>query len=91
MTFRLGALPGPTPGPPSPPRPRGRLLAPMVDDPLLLLPEEEVPREGAHVTRDYQLARCMDGGTYLWLARRKTTGRGEGSSGLRFDITEPSV
>ena len=27
--------------------------------------------------------------TYLWLGRRKTVGRGEGSSGLRFDTTEP--
>jgi hypothetical protein len=40
------------------------------------------------VTRAYQLARWIDGGTYLWLGRRKTVGRGEGSSGLRFDTTE---
>jgi hypothetical protein len=88
MSFRLGALPRITP--PGPPlKPRGRLLAPMAKDPKLLLREDEVPREGARVTRAYQLARWMDGGTYLWLGRRKAVGRGEGSSGLRFDTADP--
>jgi len=90
MTFRLGALPRVTPGGPvTPLRPRGRLLQPMVKDPRVTLREDEVPREGARVTRAYQLARWIDGTTHLWLARRKTVGRGEGSSGLRFDTTEP--
>ena len=61
------------------------------DHDLIQMPEEEVPREGARITRAYQLARWMDGSTYLWLGRRKTVGRGEGSSGLRFDTTEPSA
>jgi hypothetical protein len=47
--------------------------------------EEEIPREGVRVTRSYQLARWQDGSTYLWIGRRKEVGRGEGSSGLRFD------
>jgi hypothetical protein len=51
----------------------------------LLLHDEEVPREGARVTRHYQLARWLDGSTLLWASRRKQVGRGEGSSGLRFD------
>jgi hypothetical protein len=90
MTFRLGALPRVTAGGPvTPLRPRGRLLQPMVKDPRVTLREDEVPREGARVTRAYQLARWIDGTTHLWLARRKTVGRGEGSSGLRFDTTEP--
>ena len=85
MSFRLGALPRVTP--PGPPlKPRGRLLAPMAKDPKLTLREDGVPRECARVTRAYQLARWMDGGTYLWLGRRKAVGRGEGSSGLRFDV-----
>ncbi|CAN5664365.1 hypothetical protein BH18ACI4_BH18ACI4_06700 [soil metagenome] len=29
-----------------------------------------------------------DGSTHLWLGRRKAVGRGEGSSGLRFDSVE---
>jgi hypothetical protein len=51
----------------------------------LSLFDEEVPREGARITRYYQLGRWVDGSTFAWVANRKTTGRGEGSSGLRFD------
>lgn len=50
--------------------------------------EEEIPREGARVTRTFQYARWLDGTPLLWIGRRKTVGRGEGSSGLRFDVTE---
>ena len=51
----------------------------------LLLYDEEVPREGVHVTRTSRLARWIDGSTWVWTAFRKQVGRGEGSSGLRFD------
>ena len=44
--------------------------------------------QGARVTRAYQLARWMDGSTFLWLGRRKVVGRGEGSSGLRYDVMD---
>jgi len=47
--------------------------------------EEEIPREGIRVTRNYQLTRWHDGSTHLWIGRRKRVGSGEGSSGLRFD------
>jgi hypothetical protein len=67
-------------------RPRGRILEP--DRPDFSLFEEEVPRAGARVTRSYQYARWVDGSTVLWLGRRKGAGRGEGSSGLRFDSLE---
>ncbi|MEP7304358.1 MAG: hypothetical protein ABJA98_02460 [Acidobacteriota bacterium] len=50
--------------------------------------EEEIPREGCRVTRSYQYARWFDGSPLLWIGRRKTIGRGEGSSGLRFDVVE---
>lgn len=62
--------------------PLGRILEPTRE---LELREEEVPREGARVTRAYQYARWVDGLTHLWVGRRKQPGRGEGSSGLRFD------
>jgi hypothetical protein len=61
---------------------QGRILG--VPGPLLLF-DEEVPRAGAYVTAAYQYARWIDGSTHLWLGRRKTAGRGEGSSGLRYD------
>jgi hypothetical protein len=48
--------------------------------------EEEVPRCGARLERTPQYARWSDGSSHLWIGRRKTTGRGEGFSGLRFDI-----
>ncbi len=51
--------------------------------------EEEVPREGAYVTRAFQYARWINGETYLWFGRRKGVGRGECSSGLQFDRLEP--
>lgn len=66
---------------------RGRILTP---DPgrALALYEEEVPREGVRVTRSYQYTRWCDGSTHVWIGRRKQIGRGEGSSGLRFDVVE---
>lgn len=54
----------------------------------LELYEEEVPRAGALVARIYQYTRWIDGSTHLWIGRQKRTGKGEGSSGLRFDIIE---
>lgn len=56
--------------------------------PFLLLYDEEVPREGIRVTRHYQMARWINGATFAWLAHRKRVGKGEGSSGLRFDTIE---
>ncbi len=49
------------------------------------LAEEEVPRAGRIVDRAFKRARWIDGTTFLWIGRRSTTGRGEGSSGLVFD------
>jgi hypothetical protein len=47
--------------------------------------EEEVPRAGVYVERAWQRARWIRGRTLTWVGRRKTAGRGEGSSGLGFD------
>ena len=51
--------------------------------------EEEVPREGLRVRRVPSIARWLDGTPYAWLSRRVGAGRGEGSSGLQFDIAVP--
>ncbi len=56
-----------------------------LDPPLLWLNEESVPRSGVKVVLTRQRARWIDGRTYVWLGRKVTSGRGEGSSGLRFD------
>lgn len=47
--------------------------------------EEEVPSTGVLVTRRAQRTRWYGGRTYLWMGRARETGRGEASSGLRFD------
>jgi hypothetical protein len=69
--------------------PQGVLLD--TADGVLELYEEEVPRAGAQVRRAYRFARWMDGSGHLWLGRVKSSGRGEGSSGLRFDALEPTT
>jgi hypothetical protein len=66
--------------------PLGRILEPERRD--LTLFEEEVPRGGVRVTRQFEYTRWVDGRTFLWLARRKVAGAGESSSGLRFDLVE---
>jgi hypothetical protein len=71
-------------GTPSLVLPKGRVL-PGVKE----LREQEVPRTGVRITRVANRSRWLDGSTHLWIARRKTSGRGEGSSGLRFDIAIP--
>ena len=50
-----------------------------------LLYDEEVPREGARITRQRRMARWMDGSTWLWTSFRNQVGTGEGSSQLKFD------
>lgn len=55
----------------------------------LVLPEEEVPTAGVVVRRRWFLARSADGGRHAWAARSVATGRGEGASGLRFDVAAP--
>ncbi|MFZ2899167.1 MAG: hypothetical protein WA004_11120 [Saprospiraceae bacterium] len=50
--------------------------------------EEEIPRAGIMIKRSYQYARWADGATFLWIGRKKTIGKGEGWSGLRFDVVE---
>ena len=70
--------------------PRGSLLrldpnAPVATD-YLRIEEEEVPRDGIELTRAFNYARDAQGRALLWIGRRKKTGRGEGASGLRFDV-----
>lgn len=69
-------------------RARGVLLNPSGKG--LALFDEEVPREGARITRNAQQARWFGGSTVLWLGLRNSVGKGEGESGLRFDIADDS-
>jgi hypothetical protein len=67
----------------SAPHAKGRILAPEAP---LVLNDEEVPRSGARVDRAVQYTRWTDGSTHLWIGRKREPGRGEASSGLRFDV-----
>jgi hypothetical protein len=51
----------------------------------LALFDEEVPRAGVKVTRQFEHTRWLAGSAVLWIGLRKQVGRGEGSSALRFD------
>jgi len=61
---------------------QGELLNAVVN---LRLFDEEVPREGVKVTRQFERTRWIGGSTLLWVGLKKQVGRGEGSSALRFD------
>lgn len=65
---------------------RGQLLT-EVPAPYFIN-EEEVPRAGIMVQRNWQRTRWVNGKTYLWMARYKEAGKGEGASDLKFDQVE---
>ena len=69
-------------------RPQGTILGHNFEG-TYFVHEEEVPRAGAMLTKNYQRARWHDGKVCVWLGRRKRTGRGEGNSGLAFDQIKP--
>jgi hypothetical protein len=48
--------------------------------------DEEVPREGKRLQRFWQYGRWHDGSRHLWCGREVMAGRGEGNSGLRYDL-----
>ncbi len=86
---RAAALRIPTDGgAPTAIQPVARVLTPSHADqnPIYRIREEEIPREGAEVTRRVERARWIDGSTHLWIARKRRPGAGEGRSGLTFDI-----
>ncbi|HTI12873.1 MAG TPA: hypothetical protein VL832_30115 [Puia sp.] len=67
-------------------RPRTSLLQEGLADKLpYFIPEEEVPRSGILVSQSFKRTRWANGKVFVWYGARKTTGRGEGSSGLGFD------
>jgi hypothetical protein len=75
LQMRRGRLPTATGGP----------AGQMLGYPALTIFLEELPQEGVHLERFYRYARGLDGSTLIWIGRQRSTGRGEGRSGLRFD------
>jgi hypothetical protein len=91
IQLQRAALPRILEGDPNPPvkvQPRTVLLRQGLDETpaqTYFVAEEEVPRAGTRVLQSYQRTRWTDGRVVTWLRVRRQTGRGEGSSGLRFD------
>ncbi len=84
--LQRAALPRFIEGHPNPQKIRPRTTLLRHDMPhQYLIHEEEVPRAGAAVSQCYQRTRLPDGSVVTWYGARKSTGRGEGSSGLAFD------
>jgi hypothetical protein len=67
---------------------RGALGEILTPDRRLLVHEEEIPLAGIRVIRRFQSARDQNGRLHTWVGRRKGPGRGEGGSGLAFDVLE---
>lgn len=94
IDLQRAALPRIIPGDINPPEkvePRTGLLRHGLDLPVpapYFLRENEVGRAGTRVRQSFQRTRWYDGKVYTWLGIRKSTGRGEGSSGLAFDYLE---
>jgi hypothetical protein len=92
IQLQRAALPRILEGDPDPAvkvEPRTGLLRHGLDDKPAapyFLHEEEVSRAGTRVLRSYQRTRWTDGRVYTWLRVRRQAGRGEGYSGLAFDL-----
>lgn len=95
IQLRRAAMPRIIDGDPDPPkkiRPRTNLLRHGLDfdEPETYdLYEEEVRRTGVQVAQSFQRTRWYNGQVFTWFGARKRTGRGERSSGLRFDQILP--
>lgn len=89
IRLQRAALPRVIPRNPNRPekiRPRTALLREgMADGMPFYVNEEEITRAGTDVRQTYQRTRWYDGRCVVWLGARKSTGRGEGASNLRFD------
>ena len=87
IQLQRAALPSAVDG--RPVRPRTALLREGLDQPPAapyFLNEEEVTQTGTTLGVAYNRTRWRDGRVAVWLSARRGTGRGSGSSGLRFDF-----
>jgi hypothetical protein len=88
ILFQRAAMPKLNSPEPDVIRPKGVLLKEV--QPRYYVNEEEVPSAGSIVTRSWQRTRWLNGRTFLWIGRRRDTGRGQGNSNLRFDQIVPA-
>lgn len=68
-------------------RPRTEILSiGVTENKPYFINEEIVGRSGFVISSNFQRARWYDGKVYTWIGRTVKGGRGEGNSGLKFDI-----
>ncbi|OXM69764.1 hypothetical protein [Amycolatopsis vastitatis] len=85
IRLQRAAMPGVVDGLPVPAR--TALLREGFDDKQqYFVNEEEVPQAGTRLSAAYNRTRWTDGRVVVWLSAQRGAGRGEGSSGLAFDI-----
>jgi len=85
IQLRRAAMPSVVDG--TPVRPRTALLREGFDAGRpYFINEEEVPKSGTRLTVSYRRTRWRDGRVVVWLSTLRGSGRGEGSSGLAFDL-----
>lgn len=76
-------------------RPRTDILSiGIAENKPYFINEEVVGRSGFVITSSFQRARWYDGTVFTWIGRSVKGGRGEGNSGLKFDVLadkEPEI
>ncbi|MEU7870015.1 hypothetical protein [Dactylosporangium sp. NPDC049140] len=87
VQLQRAALPSPVDG--APVRPHTALLREGLPQ-AYFVNEEEVPPTGTTLALAFRRTRSADGSVTVWLGTRRGTGRGEGSSGLAYDIITPT-
>ncbi|WP_426502615.1 hypothetical protein ACPPVO_33910 [Dactylosporangium sp. McL0621] len=87
VQLQRAALPSPIDG--TPVRPHTALLREGLPQ-AYFVNEEEVPPTGTTLALAFRRTRSADGSVTVWLGTRRGTGRGEGSSGLAYDIITPT-
>jgi hypothetical protein len=84
IQLQRAALPSVLDG--KPVQPRTQLLREGLDaGQPYFVDEQEVPRAGTRLHVAFNRTRWRDGRVVVWLSAQRGVGRGEGSSGLRFD------
>jgi hypothetical protein len=95
IQLQRGSMPRSIGGSLQPVRPRTLILrtglnADQTQAAPYFIDEEEVTRAGAVVASAFRRARWYSGAVFTWYGERKTLGRGEGGSGLKFDYVDPA-
>jgi hypothetical protein len=85
IQLQRAAMPSAVDGEPVPPR--TTLLREGLDrGQWYFVNEEDVPQAGTRLSVAYNRTRWRDGRVSLWLTAHRGEGRGQGSSGLIFDL-----